>query len=208
MLRQRGELLDLSLTRLQWDELRWKMMVETKSIQQEIARVVKEKCAWMPGKSILPQTPRETPRTVPSSPATPSRSNRNSATVDDDTTMSSPPTLRTPRHQRTPKQYSTPTSKSLKLAILHSHIVALHARHQSLRTVLQVRTEALLDRMIDLAAPLKHLGGVDEPLNGEDADGGAVPDQLLDAQDELDNEVAELASDVEWCKELEAECQE
>lgn len=56
--------------------------------------------------------------------------------------------------------------------------------------------------MIDLAIPLKGLGGVSGP--GEQAqEGGAVPDDLLDIQDDVESQVEELRRRVSWCKELE-----
>lgn len=56
--------------------------------------------------------------------------------------------------------------------------------------------------MIDVAIPLKDLGGVDGPVDGEQT-GGAVPDELLDLQDDLEIGVGDLASRISWCKELE-----
>ena len=56
--------------------------------------------------------------------------------------------------------------------------------------------------MIDLAIPLKSLGGVDGPKEDQEG-GGAVPDDLLDLQDELESEDAELSLRLAWCKQLE-----
>lgn len=57
--------------------------------------------------------------------------------------------------------------------------------------------------MIDCAGPLKDLGGVDGPVTGELVEGGAVPDGLLDIQEELERDVEKLGSKVTWCRKLE-----
>jgi len=60
--------------------------------------------------------------------------------------------------------------------------------------------------MIDVAGPLKGLGGVDGPLD-EGAEGdGAVPGELLDAQDDLEAQATKIGEHVQWCQRLEAQC--
>ena len=60
--------------------------------------------------------------------------------------------------------------------------------------------------MIDIAGPLKGLGGVNGPLHeGKEGD-GAVPGELLDAQDDLEAQVTSMGKHVQWCQQLEAQC--
>jgi hypothetical protein len=62
--------------------------------------------------------------------------------------------------------------------------------------------------MIDIAGPLKGLGGINgPPEQGEDGEGdGAVPEELLDAQDELEALAAAVGEDVHWCQQMELQC--
>ena len=68
------------------------------------------------------------------------------------------------------------------------------------------RIGALLDRMIDIAGPLKGLGGVNGPIHGGQEGDGAVPGELLDAQDDLEAQVTSVGEHVQWCQQLEAQC--
>lgn len=56
----------------------------------------------------------------------------------------------------------------------------------------------MLDKMIDTAAPLKANGAA---KTGEH--GGAVPDHLLDAQDDLEVRVSGLSTSLDMCRCLE-----
>jgi hypothetical protein len=56
--------------------------------------------------------------------------------------------------------------------------------------------------MIDHAGPLRDLGGVNGPTT-DVQEGGAVPDELLDIQDELEGDCEKVRALVEWCKQLE-----
>jgi hypothetical protein len=60
--------------------------------------------------------------------------------------------------------------------------------------------------MIDLAGPMKGLGNVDGPTLTEVEGEGAVPDSLLDAQDDLDLQTTQMGKDVIWLQQLEVQC--
>ena len=68
------------------------------------------------------------------------------------------------------------------------------------------RAGALLDKMIDIAGPLKGLGGVDGPKEEEQEGDGAVPEELLDAQEDLEAQAAQVGEHVAWCQKLEGQC--
>lgn len=63
-------------------------------------------------------------------------------------------------------------------------------------TVPLQQTVSLLDHMIDLAAPLKGLCGVDG--RNDEAANGAVPEVFLDMQDALEDEARKLGERINW----------
>ena len=90
--------------------------------------------------------------------------------------------------------------------MLRSQITNLRIRHTTFSTTVLPRVGALLDKMIDVAGPLKGLGGVNGPFD-EGAEGdGAVPGELLDAQDDLEAQATKIGEHVQWCQRLEAQC--
>lgn len=91
----------------------------------------------------------------------------------------------------------------MHLPLLQTQLRNLSIRQTSLEANLLKRTGATLDKMIDQAARLKGLGGTDGPREAlMDAGEGAVPERLLDIQDELELRVGEIKDDLVWGREL------
>jgi hypothetical protein len=112
------------------------------------------------------------------------------------------------RHTGSSAVADTPKRGSLKLTLLHSQIVNIRIRHTTFSTTSLPRLGVVLDKMIDIAGPLKGLGGINgPPEQREDGEGdGAVPEELLDAQDEFEALAAAIGEDVHWCQQLELQC--
>lgn len=86
----------------------------------------------------------------------------------------------------------------LRLPLLRSRIESLQIRYHSLAKTTVPRLGAMLDKMIDAAAPLKTNGDADSREHS-----GAVPEYLLDAQDDLEGKVSGLSSSLAMCRRLE-----
>ncbi|KAK8864540.1 hypothetical protein IAR55_001790 [Kwoniella newhampshirensis] len=97
----------------------------------------------------------------------------------------------------------TTPRRSLHIPLLHSHIVNLETRYQSLVSTHLARSGVLLDRMMDIAGPLRNLGDTYGPRDATMLDDGAVPEKLLDLQDGIDTDVEDLGKIIHWCKEIE-----
>lgn len=215
LLRQRSELLELTIIRLQWDSLRWQIMHETAQVRAEIQEIARGKGRWKPPTFNGRHRRSSTERSLVKSASGASIAS-GMHTLTEDSPASSPPLSGENRIQSqdrresilsvngSPGRSATPR-KAHRLPLLHSHIVTLEIRQRNLASTLLVRSGKTLDKMIDLSIPLKDLGGVKGPQPQEEShtESGAVPDDLLDIQDDLELGVNGLAERVGWCKELE-----
>ena len=221
LLRHRADLLELTSLRIQWDNMRWQIMLETGKVRMEIDHIAKVKGRWIPpGKegsthdSCLTPT-KSTGTNDKGSPLSkttklPSLSSISSTLSELSHTSITPSKSTRPIHHSKRDSISSLSSlvvtnspkRNFHLPLLHSSIVNLEIRQKSLSSTLLIRSGKLLDRMIDLAIPLKHLGGVNGP-GEENGEGGAVPDELLDIQDDMENRASDLSDHLNWCKALE-----
>ncbi|ODN80557.1 hypothetical protein L202_02758 [Cryptococcus amylolentus CBS 6039] len=214
LLRRRGLLLDLTNLRLQWDQTRWAAMTESESLQKEVDAMVHDKARWVPvdmstpapvkaGRKSLGATPDTSPRTPIVRDVSSSSISSDMGTTAEGATKRRSSTASINFSSGRP--IGTP-DRSLHIPLLHSQLVNLRIRHKNLAKTHMSRSGALLDRMIDVASHLRDLGDTQGPVSveaDEKKEGGAVPDELLDLQDELDASVEELGEKVEWCGELE-----
>ncbi|WWC62133.1 uncharacterized protein I303_104724 [Kwoniella dejecticola CBS 10117] len=195
LLRRRGQLLELTLVRLRWDQMRWEIMLETERIRKEVGEIVRDKGRWrpavhepslganpQPGSMIL-----ESPQTPPAARKLPTSSSLNSLAD-----------AASPQLSPSNKKHSSPRH-SLHITLVHSQLVSLQVRLRNISSNQMKRSGVLLDQMIDLAGPMKNVGGVSGPNDGQ---GGAVPDQLLDLQDDLEAMVKDLSGRIVWCEQL------
>ena len=224
------ELLELTSLRLKWDQLRWEIMAETSEVRAEIKAIVEGKGRWKPPTIRAPDDP-STPgkKRFSVGPASGSR-NRVQTTpiptsvskLGSSTSLSSE--LSTVTSEMSPsgspedrrrtsssslalsamRDMSTPSRNSLQLPILHSQISNVEIRHNNLKSTLLARSGKILDKMVDVAGPLRGLGGTLGRIE-EEADGGAVPDELLDLQDTLEEDVQGAGAGIAWCRGLEEE---
>lgn len=117
---------------------------------------------------------------------------------------------RTPSPTKLPgsptKPHNVPRS-ALHISILRSQLVGLQTRHRNLQYHLVKRSGQILDKMIDQAGRLKDLGGVDGPLQEEDAQRqNAIPDALIDLQEALEASATDIGDRVNWCSSFEQQC--
>ncbi|WWC94351.1 hypothetical protein V866_001193 [Kwoniella sp. B9012] len=213
LLRHRGSLLELTAVRLRWDQIRWQIYLETEKIRHEVAEIVRDKGRWHPvidplrsqncnsqrKQSIQNIDTDQNPIPHTPSPRISSLPERSSASGPSSPKVSSP---RLESH-KSPKLHTTP-KRSLHIPLLHSQLISLNIRQQNLQANEVKRSGALLDRMIDIAGPLSNLGGIDGPVDSaEKKDNEAVPDELLDIQDEVEEKVRDMGDRIAWCKQLE-----
>lgn len=208
------------MLRLQWDQARWQVMSESKGLSQEVDSMVRDKGRWSSAEVDVTSrgSSRNLPRSssyhgglAPESPVPPksslpsvdslafelASSHLESSAQRKEASESSVQTPSPSRHRGTP-------DRSLHIPLLHSQLVNLRIRHKNITSTQLARSGSILDRMIDVASHLQNLGDVNGPCTGrERQEGGVVPDQLLDLQDELDASVEELGRRVTWCGELE-----
>lgn len=205
------------MLRLQWDQVRWQVMSESKGLLSEVDSVVRDKARWSPAE--VDVTSRGSPRYLPRSPScrgsvtpvTPKSSMPRTDTLASD--LASAHLGSSPQHKQasesavqtaSPARHLSTPDRSLHIPLLHSQLVNLRIRHKNITSTHLARSGAILDRMIDVASHLQNLGDVNGPCTkNESLEGGAVPYQLLDLQDELDASVEELGRRVAWCGELE-----
>jgi prefoldin subunit 5 len=116
---------------------------------------------------------------------------------------------RTPSPTKLPgsptKPHNVPRS-ALHISILRSQLVGLQTRHRNLQYNLVKRSGAILDKMIDQAGRLKDLGGVDGPLEEDGQRQHAIPDALIDLQEELEARATDIGDRVTWCSSFEQQC--
>lgn len=183
LLRRRADVLELVSLRLKWDALRLQVKQEAEQLETDIEAFVLTKARWQPLEVASPagNSPViESDNTLRSSSSLPS--------------SSMPDSIYSPSRRR-PRQ-------SLEVPLLRSHITNLKIRTNILKTTALKRAGTMLDRIIDQAGPMKGLGGIDGPEEHPEPI-GAVPDAMLDLQDELEANVEGLQEQVEWCRQLE-----
>lgn len=213
LLRRRSELLELTKLRLHWDELRLSCSNELDGMKTESDLIVARKCEWLPAHSNARESKSDLVRSSdPQSYPTPSASG---GPLPHDATPSTPrqrlrsiPDTPSPSSKHSPgsASHATPRRASLRIPLLRSQITNLRIRHTTLSTTVLPRVGALLDKMIDIAGPMKGLGGVNGPAEEESEADGAVPGELLDAQDDLESQAAGIGEQIQWCHQLEAQC--
>lgn len=150
-LRHRYELLELTSLRLQWDDLRWRAVHESRRISRDLQRGVREHGLW----------------------AETSTADAEHATV----TRAS--LAGTPR-------------RDMHLPLLKTQLRNLGSRCNTMQSTFVKRAGATLDKMIDRAGALKGLGGINGSDDEAEEVAGAVPERLLDIQDELELDASEL----------------
>lgn len=205
------------MLRLQWDQVRWQVMSESKGLLKEVDSMVQGKARWSPAEVDI--SSRGPPRHLPRSsschggviPVTPKSSMRRTDPLASD--LASAHLGSSPQYKQasegsvqtaSPSRHLSTPDRSLHIPLLHSQLVSLRIRHKNITSTQLAHSGAILDRMIDVASHLQNLGDVNGPCTkGETQEGGAVPGQLLDLQDELDASVDELGRRVTWCGELE-----
>ncbi|WVW84085.1 hypothetical protein I302_106114 [Kwoniella bestiolae CBS 10118] len=223
LLRHRGALLELVAVRLRWDQIRWQIHLETEKIRSEVTQIVQDKGRWQPVTEAVTSRHHHVhsgfPRSldaaalesVPTTPLSriPGLPDVSSTTSDLQSPRISSPASRlstsspTTESTKSPKSHITPR-RSLHIPLLHSQLVNLKIRQQNLVSNQVKRSGGLLDRMIDIAGPLKDLGGVSGPIADQEESGiGAVPEDMLDIQDDVDEKVNDLSGRIAWCKQLE-----
>ncbi|CAK9781086.1 hypothetical protein CC85DRAFT_325599 [Cutaneotrichosporon oleaginosum] len=220
VLRNRGSILELTSLRLQWDDLRYEVRRETESVTAEIEHVVAEAQAWLPG---APTAPRWEPRRRRSSaqlPPSPSiRPSLSEQSLPEHAVAPSTPPLGAKQILRSPNRTPSPTKlpgsptkphnvprSALHISILRSQLVGLQTRHHNLQYSLVRRSGQILDKMIDQAGKLKDLGGVDGPLDEDGQRQHAIPDALIDLQEEIEARATDIGDRVKWCSSFEQQC--
>lgn len=183
LLRHRSELLDLTVLRHQWDELRLRCIGEMSSMETEIAAIYKGTLEWITNgcdRSVTPvvlsiqldgesKTDHRSPATIP---LTPDR-----------------------RPDGAAASSSSPSRSALHLPLLRSKVTNLQIRQSTLVSTMIPHAGTGLDKMIDIAGSLQGLGGVNGPtMDGEE--NGAVPEELLDAQDVLEVRSSQSAQEI------------
>ncbi|KAL7421930.1 hypothetical protein Q5752_003702 [Cryptotrichosporon argae] len=212
VLRQRGAVLDLVALRLQWDELRWAITQETERVRGEIDEIVRGRGRWAPPDAEDGLAPSASTADVSLNQKLPVRRTSSSfqtpvkrpialpgsASLSPTPNAPSSPTHSVPSPTRT---HFTP-KRNLHLPILHSQVVSLQVRQRTLTASSLAISGTVIDKMIDSASQLKGLGGVHGPAEDEGKE-GAVPEELIDMQEELEEQVDEVGARLGWCKQLE-----
>ena len=221
LLRRRSELLELTKYRLYWDEMRMSCAEELGGMRLEADLIAARKCEWLPigmgprSKQRVVDVPQDCPTSPPNNaraqdaaPSTPRPQILGVPHTPSPSKSAPRSTLQTasPAALRSPSPSATPRRASLRIPLMRSQVANLRIRHTTLSATVLPRVGALLDRMIDVAGPLRNLGGTHGPTKeGADAD-GAVPGELLDAQDDLERQAASIGERIQWCQELETQC--
>nr|ACZ80634.1 conserved hypothetical protein [Cryptococcus depauperatus] len=208
LLRRRKLLLDLTSLRLQWDEIRWQVMSEVWALEKEVDEMVRNRSKWVPIDIIIPGS---THTLDPDSQSCLGSSKADLKSISIYPKAESLYTLEseekmsalTARLSAAPQGF-VETEKPLHHPLLHSQLINLRIRQQNLTSTQLAQSGALLDRIIDIASHLKNLGSTSGPPSTLDEfENGAVPEKLLDLQDDLDASVEELGNKISWCEELE-----
>lgn len=174
-LRHRYELLELTSLRLQWDTLRWKALQEGQSIMTDLERALQEHGRWTQPKL---STSGDLARTV---------------IPDVGSTVHSPPQT-SARGSPIATRPITAPRRSGPVHMLPTQLRNLSSRQKTLSATLVARASTTLDKMIDRAAALRGLGGIEG--SDDEEDNGAVPEALLDIQDDLETQSERLQQDI------------
>ena len=178
LLRARYELLELTSLRLTWDELRWQMQLESARISADLETALLHHAEWLKGQM------------ANGSYAAQSQAHNLPATM----TLSSSPRIGTVSIPNSPSASRHYRRQSLQASQLRSTMTSIRIRHSTLRDTLVKQAGEVMDQMIDRAASLKSLGGMkllglglDQKEGQQEGEGGgAVPEEFLDIQDEVE----------------------
>jgi hypothetical protein len=191
LLRSRGETLELTAYRLEWNSLFATVQDELRALEKEAKSLAGDKARWRADEdtSKLDMTRRTSLLDSPGA--------LKLATTKASSPGPGPGATSALVQQRIP-------TKSLQLPLLHSHIANLRIRHRTLKATTLARTGTVLDKMIDKAAGLRGLGGLHGPEEDKQS-GAALPDEFLDVQDALDEKAGSLEKLIEVCEALESQ---
>jgi hypothetical protein len=210
VLRRRFAVLELTSLRLQWDDLRFEVSRESESVNAEIKYVVAEAQAWIPGAPV-PDRERRGSTNLSVRPTLRSAASNNSL-AESAAPATTPP--QSPKQATRklfppspPKQLSGPKS-SLHLSILRSQLVGLQSRQRNFTITLVKRSTGILDKMIDAASRLDGLGGVMGPLADGERVKGAIPEDLIELQEAIEENAGIMSERVKWCGEFETQCRQ
>lgn len=201
LLRQRSELIDLCRLRLKWEALRSQCLQDCDRFSTDVDDIVTDYLDWLPG----------TGQTAPSDLASVNDTKRSpvlsSQISPSDTRSAAPYTPPAPtKYGGSPstspnssfRMRASPSMNKLRLPLIRSRIESLQIRYDTLSLTSAPRLGAMVDKMIDTAAPLK----TNDVAQGSEHT-GAVPEYLLDAQDDLEVRVSGLSSTLDMCRLLE-----
>lgn len=195
LLRHRSQLLDLCQSRFQWEILRSQCFQDCARFLISIDNVLQDFLDWMPDAKmadvVVPSLPTEVDHP----------SNQPSVKVEDPLTPKQkqsrliPASIYTPSPKSSPVKQASPGRQLLYLPLVRSRIGSLEIRHENLSMTTIPRLGAMLDRMIDVAAPLIASQSAEHK--------GAIPDHFLDAQDDMESRVLGLGTALIQCRNLE-----
>lgn len=224
VLRQRGSVLDLASLRLQWDDLRFEASREAESVKSEIDHVVAEAQAWIPGQNGPDRHDKRGGLRHHASVSRRLNASSNSSLSDAAASAATTPVTPSPslnnlppspgNEASPPRKGSASPSKvvgpksALHLSILRSQLIGLQTRHRNFSYTLVKRSSGILDRMIDSAGRLKGLGSTDGPHEDKEGSGGAVPEELIDIQESIENQTRDIGQRVIWCGQFEDQCRQ
>lgn len=207
LLRDRYEVLALMRLRLEWDRARWTVVKDTRGMVDGLDRALER---VFHGASNAEDSNKDGVHTM------------EQVSIDCGASDKQLPNQISQNHSRpsptkpVPNRYSyqsqtTAASSSLLPSALSSATIT----HSAITNGALKEAGLLMDQMIDRAGPLKGLGGVEGPFqskskgldgnNGEgtiEAGAGAVPDILLDIQDELEMEVTAASEQIQWANQV------
>lgn len=215
LLRRRSDVLELTRTRLKWDDLRWRFRSESIKLHADVDAFLHERSTWAPaaaskgamkfepvseasGKDAglhashgIPRTP---VRAKVLHEASPSATTPNHADLFASFTRSPSLdfTLVSPLNT-SPVPVATTGPSTV--------ITGFRVRQKQMASLAE-RSGQLLDRMIDQATPLADLQDTSGPSGPQEtgAASGALPEKLLDLQDDLEVQVTSLEAKLSLCR--------
>lgn len=199
LLRQRSELIDLCRFRLQWEALRSQCIQDCDRFSASVDSIVTDYLDWLPVSIQSTTATKHEGQEISSS-----RNGKSAVICEELSKLESPskPARDTASPDKSPnssgRMKSSPSMNKLRLPLIRSRIESLQIRFDSLSTTTLPRLGAMLDKMIDTAAPLKASGAAQGIGNS-----GVLPDYLLDAQDDIEARVSGLSSYLAMCRRLE-----
>ena len=223
LLRERGELLELTALRLQWDRARWLMMLELRRLNADVKDILLQRADW--SSKLLSLTPKSTADSLIHVPVTRAkRQDRTAFEVAKDREPASSPLRVLQADLKLPTIFSPPriaaylasshhSAKAFGLTDMSGSKVTLcgrtteiessylEMRHRHIAATLLPQSGLLLDKMIESAATLRGLGNMMKPMDVERIP-GAVPEELLDLQDSLEQAVENTKIQIAGCNAL------